>query len=94
MKLSIIVLMTSCDPNVPSRLPGIAPQTPPARIAARKQSGNQKPGRSVGEDNSDPGSGKSRHVELAFGADVQQTATESDQDRKSGEDQGRGIEEC
>jgi hypothetical protein len=35
----------------------------------------------------DPGGCKCRNIELSFGANVQQSTTESDGDRKAGEDQ-------
>ena len=39
MKFSMIVLITSCEPNRAFKMPGIAPQTPPATIAATKHNG-------------------------------------------------------
>src|SRR5436190_17925777 len=38
MKFSMIVLITSCEPNFAFRIPGIAPQIPPAATAVKKQS--------------------------------------------------------
>ena len=38
MKLSMIVLITSCEPNFALNIPGIAPQTPPATTAVTTHS--------------------------------------------------------
>src|SRR4051794_19963718 len=42
MKLSMIVLITSWDPNLAFNIPGIAPHNPPTTIAAKMHKGTSK----------------------------------------------------
>ena len=42
IKFSIIVLITSCEPNFAFKIPGIAPQIPPATIAVSIHKGISK----------------------------------------------------
>ena len=55
---------------------------------------NQKPRRQVCESDSDPRGCEGGDVELAFGADVEESAAEADENSEAGEDQRRGVKEC
>ena len=76
MKFNMIVLMTSWDPNLAFRTPGIAPQMPPPRIAAMKQSGIKSHADRFAKRNSHPRGGKCSEVELTFSSNVEQVRNE------------------
>ena len=95
MKFSMMVLMTSCEPKRAFSTPGIAPQTPPATIAGEdKHMRNQQPRRGrFAKVMPTQAVANARHVELSFGADVQQAAAKGHRHREAGEDQRRRVEE-
>ena len=54
---------------------------------------NEHPRREIREREADPCRGQCRNRELAFCADVEQAAAETDCDRQTGEDQGSSVEQ-
>ena len=93
MKFIIIVLMTSCEPNRAFKMPGTAPQIPPAIIAARIANGTSKIDGQPRERQPDPRRRKRAHIKLPFGANIKQATTQRDRYRQSRKNQWRRIKQ-
>ena len=88
MKLSMIVVMTSCAPVFALRMPGMKPQKAPPRKPATIttiDSGDRE------ERQPDPRRRRSEStdVHLTLGPDVEQARPEAESDRQSDEDERR-----
>ena len=94
MKLSMIVVITSCAPNFALSAPGTPPTMPPPIAAATRYTGSvTSAGSPGGQHEPDERGEKSARGELALGADVEQAGAKSDGDRQSGERERRRLVE-
>ena len=94
MKLSMIVVITSCAPNFALSAPGIPPTIPPPIAAAMRYTGSvTSAGSPAGSSEPNQRGDESARGELTLGADVEQPGAQPDRDRESGERQRRRLVE-
>ena len=92
MKLSMIVTMTSCAPNLVLRYAGTAPTTPPAQPAAIMQRGSARmSGVPTGKREPGESGGESTRRELALASDVEQSGAQAERNRQAGERERRRL---
>ena len=92
MKLSMIVVMTSCAPNRAFRNPGIAPHRNPVRQLSASASTIAR-GPSELQRHAEPRRRDGSDIDLSFAADIEESGAERHGDGEPGEDQGRRVQE-
>src|SRR3954453_7836626 len=97
-KLSMMVVTTSCAPDVALRNPGMNPQARPKRMPAGRAAGvarragaarrrDRHEGRRLAQLDADDDRTEGTHQELALGADIEQAALEREADREAAQQQ-------
>ena len=89
----MIVVITTWLPRLACSQPGIRPQTPPNRAAARIASGMLRSARQPAEIDPDQPEPEPAQIGLPLAADVEQPGMEGHRHRQPGEDQVGGIVE-
>ena len=93
MKLSMIVLITSCAPKRALSTPATPPHAAPAAAARERGRAGAAARRQERQRDADQRRGEAAEIELALDADVEQPGAEPERHREPGEDQRRGAEQ-